>query len=399
MKKTASTIIITIGMLFSFASCNENTNEHKIKDKSINVITALSNSYINGSIYMKDGVCSFYDYSADESFPLCLKPNCTHEDKGCASKVITSSTGGIEYTVIYNDCIYFFIVEESIEGEGRDTTYEILSTLSKCNLETGEIEDVLEIPDLNCTTSLNMVLNDNMLYFTGSNGAYQFEDGTWMNAGVGNQYLCSINLENNTFENYGLINDNEYVSNNVIITENSINAVSDQVVVSGVFDGEIYFYYSYVEDKNIIIDAIENNNYNIDWKYEVKKFNLKDKSIGIVTEQPPICLNDDWYVTENKSDKKIIARNNDGKTIEFDSVNEFPFDYYQYSIYNDKIFDLYNGVVYDLTTKAMSKIAEDYLGGNITDYLSKEKKYVLSAYDSSGNLIYSKIDEENLIVK
>lgn len=398
MKKALPTIILGIGMVFSCISCSEDIDKNKIEGKNINVITALSNSYNNGSMYMYDGVCNFYDYSADESIPLCLKPNCTHENTACASKAITSSSGGIDDSVIYNDCIYFFTAESAIEGEGKNTEYKILSMLNRCSLETGEIEELLEIPDLYCTYSVNMVLNGNMLYFTGSNGAYQFEDGTWMDAGLGKQYLCSINLKNNTFENYGLINDNKYVSNNVIITENSINAVSDQVVISGVFNGEIYLYYQYVKDKNIVINAIENNS-DIDWEYEVKKFNSKDKSISIVTEQPPICLNNDWYVTESRSEKKIIARNKEGKVIEFDSVNEFPFDCYQYSVCNNKIFDIYNGTVYDLTAETVFNIAEDYSGGNIIDYLSKEKKYVVSAYDSGGNLIYSKIDEENLIIK
>lgn len=363
------------------------------------MISALSNSYENGLIYTSGGICNFYDYASDTSIPLCLKPNCTHNDKECISKILSTSGCGTEHAVIYEDNIYFFTETESIEGEGKDTSYNIQSVLHKCNLKSGEITDVLDISDLNCISSVNMVLNNDTIYFTASNGAYQFEDGTWLNAGFGKQYLCSVNLTDKNFENYGLVNDNEFASNNVIITENSINAVSDQVIISGVYNDKIYLYYSYVEDRNIIVDAIENNNYNIDWKYEVKEFDLNAKKLNTVHEAQPICLNNNWYVTENKSDKKVIATDRSGNPVEFDSMNELQFDCYQYSIYNDKVWDLYNGYVYDLSTKETFQISEDFLGGNIADYISNENKYVICNYDSNGNLLYSMIDGNILINK
>lgn len=398
MKKVVS-IIIGMSMLLSLTSCSSKNDEYKIKSKELNVISALSNSYENGLIYTSGGICNFYDYASDTSIPLCLKPNCTHNDKECISKILSTSGCGTEHVVIYEDNIYFFTETESIEGEGKDTSYNIQSVLHKCNLKSGEITDVLDISDLNCISSVNMVLNNDTIYFTASNGAYQFEDGTWLNAGFGKQYLCSVNLTDKNFENYGLVNDNEFASNNVIITENSINAVSDQVIISGVYNDKIYLYYSYVEDRNIIVDAIENNNYNIDWKYEVKEFDLNAKKLNTVHEAQPICLNNNWYVTENKSDKKVIATDRSGNPVEFDSMNELQFDCYQYSIYNDKVWDLYNGYVYDLSTKETFQISEDFLGGNIADYISNENKYVICNYDSNGNLLYSMIDGNILINK
>lgn len=398
MKKVVS-IIIGMSMLLSLTSCSSKNDEYKIKSKELNVISALSNSYENGLIYTSGGICNFYDYASDTSIPLCLKPNCTHNDKECISKILSTSGCGTEHAVIYEDNIYFFTETESIEGEGKDTSYNIQSVLHKCNLKSGEITDVLDISDLNCISSVNMVLNNDTIYFTASNGAYQFEDGTWLNAGFGKQYLCSVNLTDKSFENYGLVNDNEFASNNVIITENSINAVSDQVIISGVYNDKIYLYYSYVEDRNIIVDAIENNNYNIDWKYEVKEFDLNAKKLNTVHEAQPICLNNNWYVTENKSDKKVIATDRSGNPVEFDSMNELQFDCYQYSIYNDKVWDLYNGYVYDLSTKETFQISEDFLGGNIADYISNENKYVICNYDSNGNLLYSMIDGNILINK
>ncbi|WP_455938758.1 hypothetical protein [Gemella morbillorum] len=388
-----------MSMLLSLTSCSSKNDEYKIKSKELNVISALSNSYENGLIYTSGGICNFYDYASDTSIPLCLKPNCTHNDKECISKILSTSGCGTEHAVIYEDNIYFFTETESIEGEGKDTSYNIQSVLHKCNLKSGEITDVLDISDLNCISSVNMVLNNDTIYFTASNGAYQFEDGTWLNAGFGKQYLCSVNLTDKNFENYGLVNDNEFASNNVIITENSINAVSDQVIISGVYNDKIYLYYSYVEDRNIIVDAIENNNYNIDWKYEVKEFDLNAKKLNTVHEAQPICLNNNWYVTENKSDKKVIATDRSGNPVEFDSMNELQFDCYQYSIYNDKVWDLYNGYVYDLSTKETFQISEDFLGGNIADYISNENKYVICNYDSNGNLLYSMIDGNILINK
>jgi hypothetical protein len=158
-------------------------------------------------------------------------------------------------------------------------------------------------------------------------------------------------------------------------------------------------YYSYVEDKNIIIDAIENNDYNIDWKYEVKEFDLDTKKINIVNDIQPICLNNDWYVTEDMANKKIIAKDISGNTVEFDSINDFSFDCFQYTIYNDKIWDLYNGYEYDLKTKEINQIEEDYLGADIVDYISDDNKYVVCNYDTSGNLSYTTVDEDTLIIR
>lgn len=398
MKKIVS-IVISMSAFLVLTSCDVKDEKYKIKDKELNVITALSNSYQNGIVYTNKDTCFFYDYASNISVPLCLKPNCTHKDDTCISKIITTSGCGTEHAVIYNDSIYFFTETESIEGEGKNTTYNIQSVLHKCDLKSGEIKDVLNISDLNCISSVNMVLDGNTVYFTASNAAYQFEDGTWLNAGSGKQYLCSVNLTNNSFENYGLVNDNEFASNNVIITENSINAVADQVIISGVYSDKIYLYYQYVEDKNIIIDAIENSNSNINWKYEVKEFDLSTKKLNITHQAQPICMNDDWYVTEDKSDKKIIAMNREGNSFEFDSLNELQFDCYQYSIYNDKIWDLYNGYVYDLSTSGTFKISEDFLGGNIADYISNDNKYVVCNYDSKDSLSYSMVGENILINK
>ncbi len=390
--------ILCISILLTLPSCGKTESEHKIKDKSSKVITALSNASENGMLYFDENTCNFYDYASDITIPLCFKPNCTHSDQNCISKAITGSVNSAGNCFIFNDCIYYFSVNESIEGEGRDTTYQIQSTLHQWNLQSGEKTDVLEIPDLNCTSSVNMVFHDDTIYFIGCYGAHQFEDGTWMNAGYGKQYLCSVDLKDCSFENYGQVNDNVNASNNVIITENSINAVADQVTIAGVYHDTIYLYYNYVEDKNIIINAMDQgDNQTIDWNYEVKEFHLNSREMCISREQPPICLSNNWYVTENSSDKTITAKDQTGNTIEFSSKNDLPFDSYQYSIYNNKIWDLYNGVVYDLSTKEIYSVSENFLGANVTDYIAKENKYVVCSYDASGKLIYQKFDESSLI--
>lgn len=398
--KKATSIILSTSILLSLCSCEEKSDSYKIKTKGSNMISGLSNSYENGVIYLSDDVCNFYDYPSDTSIPLCMKPNCTHEDKDCISKIIASSAGGVDHSVIYNDCIYYFTETESIEGEdkGKESTYNIESILHKCDLKSGEVTDIINIDDLDCTSSVNMFFSEDTIYFIASNGAYQFEDGTWMNAGTDKQYLCSVNLSDNNFENYGLVNDNEYVSNNVVITENSIYATGGQVFVLGVYDNKLYLCYQYVTDKNIVIDAIENDDTsNIDWEFEVKTFDLDTKELSLSDKEQPICLNDDWYVTENKSDKKIIAENKDDTTVEFDSNNDFVFDPYQYSIYNEKIFDLYKGYIYDLSTQQISQTSDDLLGNNVVDYISDENKYVLYTSDSNGNPVYLKVDENTLI--
>ena len=94
-----------------------------------------------------------------------------------------------------------------------------------------------------------------------------------------------------------------------------------------------------------------------------------------------------------------MAKDKVGNTVEFSSVNELPFDCYQYSIYNNKIWDLYNGIVYDLLTKETYEISEDFFGANVVDYIADDNKYVVCIYDAAGNLIYEKVDEDTIIVR
>ena len=80
--------ILCISILLTLPSCGKTESEHKIKDKSSKVITALSNASENGMLYFDENTCNFYDYASDITIPLCFKPNCTHSDQNCISKAI-----------------------------------------------------------------------------------------------------------------------------------------------------------------------------------------------------------------------------------------------------------------------------------------------------------------------
>lgn len=397
MKKLIISILYVV-VLLSLASCGTTEDACNIQTKQISVISALSNSYENGIIYLDNNIYNFYDYNSNVTIPLCFKPNCTHSDNQCIAKRLSESSDGISVPVVFQDNLYYFKVTESIEGDGENTTYFMQSKLYKCDLKSGEETDILTVSDIDCTSSVNMVRNDSMLYFIASNGAYQFEDGTWAKAGCGKQYLCSVDLEHCCFENYGLVNDSPYASNNVVITGSSIHAVEDQVIIAGVYDDKIYLYYPYVEDQNMIINAIDNQDFQIDWNYAVKAFQFGDQNMCEMKEQPPICLNADWYVTEDQDNRTIAAKEKAGNTVAFESENTLIFDCYQYAIYNNIIWDLYNGKSYDLLAKKTYDVKDDLIGAYIVDYIAKDKQYVISNYNSSGELRYERLGIEEILV-
>ncbi|QNM06756.1 hypothetical protein [Qiania dongpingensis] len=99
--------IMVASLLFSIscAKTEKSTNQAEgsqeeplISDRSICV--AEKGVLLSGA----GGMLQFYDYQADTTYPLCARPNCTHESDDCTANLFRN---GAAFPVIYRDRLYY----------------------------------------------------------------------------------------------------------------------------------------------------------------------------------------------------------------------------------------------------------------------------------------------------
>ncbi len=361
------------------------------------------NTYENGLIYVdQKNRANFLEYSSMNGVPLCNKPNCKHNDSKCTSILCMENNNPI----VFKDNIYYFKSSNEIvdSEDGKSQTCKISSQCMRISLKTGEEEVFIEFNDVDPTASCSYVLNDGILYFISSYAANQFSDGTWSySSGGGKQYLCSINLENKDFMNYGLVNDSPYAENNTIITGSSMNSVSDQVVLSGIYNNKIYMYYQYVKNQQDLIDVLSANgdlNKDVPWIYENKSFDLKTGDIAVSDLPPAVVIQENMYAYWDNEVNCYVIKTEDGKDIIAKGFKETwsprivngKLWSFANGIYNDsQCFDIVSQKLYSITNetytneKAMTRMI-DYVG----------RKYIVQ-YQSNQGTVFDEVLEKNLI--
>ncbi|MCD2492032.1 hypothetical protein LQE92_05250 [Lacrimispora sp. NSJ-141] len=107
--------IIAASLLVS-ASCAETQESRKRSDESQEE-PVVSSWFIcvteKGILLSGDGgMLQFYDYQADTTYPLCARPNCTHESDDCTANLFR---GRAVFPAIYRDRLYY--IRSAIEGK------------------------------------------------------------------------------------------------------------------------------------------------------------------------------------------------------------------------------------------------------------------------------------------
>ncbi len=395
------TLPFCVGISLLFVGCGQSSeSEYTIQTPNQGCFTEYHNTYENGLVYLNQQA-NFLDYATMQGVPLCNKPNCLHNDATCsANRCVDSDTTPI----IYKDYVYYFSSDietvASSESE-KDTELLVHSDCKRTSLHTGEEETFATFENLDAAGNDMFVLIDDTLYFIMGYGAYQNDSGTWMYmSGSGDQYFCSLNLDDGTFVNYGLVNDSPYAKNNVIFSGNNINAISDSVYISGIFQGKIYMYYQYVTDQQDLIDIMDAGGDYDDapWIFENKCFDPETGEISISDLPATDTMSDDTYVYWDEDASQYAMVNETGETFQIDGMEES----YHLDMVNHIIWDTTTNMmccdIESRTTKPLSSALDELNMVTILDHTS-DGMYIVQYYDSYGNIYFEQFSEEDLLME
>ncbi len=389
-------MLLSVFIFTALTACAENSSEYRILTPDAAVFSAENNIYKNGAVYLSPTQqVYFFDFESMQGVPLCNKPDCTHKLDNCLSNTCGNTP------IIYNDYIFFFESEnEIVDSEDKKSqSCRVYSKCKRASIDTGEIQTFAEFEGVDPTACYRYVINDKILYLIGAYSAYQWNDGTWSySSNGGKQYLCSIDLESGKFNNYGLVNDSPYAENNIVIEGGSRNSVSDQVIISGIYNKKIYMYYQCVENQQDLIDVLHDSQGDLEndvpWIYENKCFDIETKEITVsdlpkaedINENTYLYWNDtkDTYALLNEKETEIIVSG-------FEKI-------WRPHIINGKIWNFSEKThCFDIDSEALYEMINNKYTANDTQILAYLKgKYILQ-YSSNNSQVFESVTESDLL--
>lgn len=389
-------------LLLTGCSNNMSKSDYSIGEPIQSVISSYSNSYTNGTLYNSNDSVYFLNYDLMISTPLCNKPDCDHKKSDCISKIITSDSTTSTPPIVYHDKVYYFsYTGKIVQGNNNDeTTYKVDGKLSSIDLKTGEVNKVCLLDDMEASSTDNLILQDNLLYFVTNNGALQATDGTWQYySTAGKQWICSVNLDTGDIMNYGRVNEDEKVDTTLFSVDNSSFGINGNVIIDGIYQDKIYMHYYYISDQDSFLKYFEQYNTFPDsdeemWKTSYVIFDIETSTISM-----------------NVSKETITARKNhciywDGKQYvdesggQCNTLKNIP-RYKHATIYDDivwfsnlqrqytKIIDLNTDKIYQLKSKYQSK--------NLRILAKINDNYVIEVFNEDGSISFEKVSESTLL--
>ena len=327
MKKMILSLAIAAVTLCSCGvnEINENDDEpceHRFIDSTYNL-------YNGGRIiydYM-NSVSMFTDFETMETVPLCSRPNCTHKNNECVAKLVG------EIPVVYDDKLFYLTHEEGVtEIKKGEREFYINSKLKSISLSSSEIITVTKFHDCAPQTDGGYYLYGKDLYFIATDmGAELNAYGSyiWSNVG-GKQFLCSIDLENGQYKNYGIIYDGD--------TQYEGAKNSRSAFIAGGSDSKINIFYSFLPETSSVNDDTTVKDFtmlDIDFDIDTKRFSDGD----IIS---PSFSDDECFVGyDNKKGIMIVDYNGRKKEFEVDDRDDV-------SVVNGKLFDVKKEIWIDL---------------------------------------------------
>ena len=232
--KTRIIPLVIAFLLVAVTGCSsKNTEENSAKElHHINVTRNMTDS---GMIYNTNDKTCFFDFETLESIPLCAIPNCNHNVMSCLSKKAGRGP------VLYNDNLYYFDSTEEVVENPDNVELKISTKLYKTALDSSQADVIAEFQGCSPDTNNRYALYGNTLFFIGSDlGPVMDEAGALSYGITGSKFsLCSINLENGKYENYGVIYDDSSYPG---------AKYTSSAVIKLVYDNKIYIKYSFKEN-------------------------------------------------------------------------------------------------------------------------------------------------------
>ena len=412
MKKVSSRFLMLLicGGLWLSACGNTETvpkDKYSIQTPAEFVSEYDYDIYDNGLLYHDGDSLCFLDYQTMQGVPICNKPNCQHRDSSCVSRLCTG--GGSFEPIVYQDHVYFFsAAEEIVDAEdGKSQTFQIHTKCMRANLHDGEVETFAEFEGLNPMDYMKSVVVDNMLYFIGSDGnPVQKENGSWSyRSNGGKQYLCSLNLDNGSFQQIGHINDSSYAKNNTIIEGNSVSTIYDTVEIDGIYQGKIYMHYRYVEDQQELIEACEiygedlkklYDEAYVPWVIANRCYNLETGELTTSDLPYAKVIAENTYVYWDQEKERYVIRKADNTEVPAVGLQKA----YQLYLVNQKLWscienEFYTAQCFDIASEhlyAMQTTADDQQ--IVMDYV--DENYIVEETETGG-VTFSEMPEKSLI--
>ncbi len=393
--------IFTFALLTTFCltGCNAQEKQSYIQNKKIAYYDIGYNVYENGLLYTDElgQTAYFLDYETMNGVPLCNKPNCTHKDTSCISKLCISPVSPM--TFIYNDYLYWFNSEYKIaeSADGKSQEAEIHTKCIRAALNTGELETFAEIDGVFMDSQIDLAIVGDTLYIIGSYQLHLNEDGTYDLASRSKaQYLYSLNLESADVKNHGQINDSPYAENNWI---HGVSVFSE-VEIDGVYNDKLYMHYRYVKNPQDMIDFLEQDPFNnnisaseLPWVYENKCLDLETGEINVSDLPYAWWIQDNTYIYQE--DETFFVMDKDGNSVA--AGNMYENECYDFTFVNGKLWKCSSGNGFDPEIGAEFILKDKYahFGAAVMDFVNGQ--YIVQYYDEKNNLSFDHVSEEDLI--
>lgn len=312
-KRIRSTVcVIAASVLLSGCNSKVTRNENQIRE-----ISYFSNLCNNGELYMDNDKAVFYDFHSMTAAPLCPKPNCSHNNSKTCSAY---NMYGVPF--IYNNKIYYFVSDIIDDGNNNfsDTTDVYTSDLDGTNRSVANTIENLCLEEVS-----NMFIVGNDLYLFAVKHNFS-EYGGYGSEQTKEIHFCKFNLSDYSLTDMVLLGT-DYSNSGYIL---------------GAFNDSIYFYYSYLENPDTLLDC------NI-FKHKEYKYDLKSEEISECDIDDIHMISNGWIITKKDSD--CTMRNENGKEITIDEKCS-DFD----SIVNDIAFSGYYGYCVNLADGKKCKL-------------------------------------------
>jgi hypothetical protein len=336
------------------------------------------------------------------STPLCNKPNCDHKKSDCISKLITNDSTTSTPPIVYHDKVYYFSYNDKIvQGNNKsETTYEVDGTLSGIDLNTGEVNKICSLDDMEASSTDTLLLQDNLLYFIANNGSLQATDGTWQYfSTAGKQWICSVNLETGELTNYGRVNEDEKVDTTLFSVDNSSFGINGNVRIDGIYQNKIYMHYYYVSDQDSFLKYFEQYNTFPDsdeemWETSYVVFDIETNKISMNVSTETIIATADHCIYWNG--KQYVDESN-GQQNELNNIPKYKYA----TIYDDIVWfsDIqrkYTEIV-DLNTDKVYQLKSAYQLLNLRILAKLNDDYIVETFNDDNSISFEKVPESSLL--
>lgn len=392
--------IVLLLTIFTGCTNSATRTDYSIKSPQQPMLSTLNNIYCNGLVYNDGSTAYFLSFDEMQGVPLCNKPNCSHDNSNCISKLVNNETTTTP-PIIYHDSVYYFSYTDKIvdSEDGKNTEYEIESALNKADLHTGEVKKICAFSDMEASSDDVLILLDNTIYFIANNGSIQSDDGTWdYYTTAGKQYLCAVDLQTETFQNFGQINDDNKVESTLFSMDGASYGINGNIRIDGFHDNKIYMHYYYVENQEELFDYFKENNIFPDsddssWGRVNVIFDLNSKNFTTENTNEVITANENYFVYWNG--EKYIEEQKDA-TKEINIAKQWKANIYDNMIwFIDK--NLAYTEIYNLSNNEVYDIAEEYKSKDFYVSAKVGQDYIIQVSDENGAVTFQRVSEDKLL--